>query len=217
MEPRANQDLTDQVQWPSEAAREWAIRAIEELRANPRILAVVFFGSSVRPVSSVGDLDLLVVFEGDEPELTGVPMDVDVRSYSASMVPELIVKGHDLLGWALRYGVLAYQRHAYWSDLRQEWMPKLPFPSAVVAEQRAERAGGLLRKLQAIGDEDASAEQYLSVLTHRARSFLLRRDVFPISRPELAGQLRQAGQSELAVQLELAMLRTPRAAVAGAD
>ena len=106
---------------------------------------------------------------------------------------------------------------SYWSDLRQEWIPKLPFPSAVVAEQRAERAEGLLRKLQAIGDEDASAEQYLSVLTHRARSFLLRRDVFPISRPELAGQLRQAGQSELAVQLELAMLRTPRAAVAGAD
>lgn len=206
----------DQVRWPSDAARDWAIRAIEELKANSNILAVVFFGSSVRPVSSVGDLDLLIVFEGSEPELTDVPMDVDVRCYASSILPGLIRNGHDLLGWAVRYGVVAYQRNSYWSEFRSEWMPNLPFPSPVIAEQRAERAEGLLRKLQAIGDDDATSEQYLSVLTHRARSFLLRRGVFPISRPELAGQLRQAGQSELAMQLDLALARRSRAAVARA-
>lgn len=208
--------LIGQVRWPSEAARNWAIHTIEELKAQSSILAVVFFGSSVRPVSSVGDLDLLIVFEGSVPELTAVPIDVDVRSYAASMVPELIGKGHDLLGWSIRYGVVVYERNSYWSELRRDWMPNLPFPSAVIAEQRAERAEGLLRKLQAIGDDDAAAEQYLSVLTHRARSFLLRREIFPISRPELAGQLRQAGQSELAIQLELALARRSRAVVAQA-
>ena len=205
-----------QVRWPSDAARDWAIRAIDVLRAESNTLAVVFFGSSVRPVSSVGDLDLLIVFESHEPELADVPIDVDVRSYAASMVPELIRKGHDLLGWAIRYGVVAYERNSYWSHLRRDWMPNLPFPSSAIAEERAERAEGLLRKLQAIGDDDASAEQYLSVLTHRARSFLLRRGVFPISRPELANQLRQAGQSELAMQLELALSRRSRGATARA-
>lgn len=205
-----------QVRWPSDAARDWATRAIEHLKTESNTLAVVFFGSSVRPVSSVGDLDLLIVFDGREPEFTDVPIDVDVRCYAASMVPELIRKGHDLLGWAIRYGVVAYERNSYWSDLRRDWIPNLPFPSSAIAEERAERAEGLLRKLQAIGDDDASAEQYLSVLTHRARSFLLRRGVFPISRPELAGQLRLAGQSELAMQLELALSRRSRAATARA-
>lgn len=204
----------NQVRWPSDAARDWATHAIGELKADKSTLAVVFFGSSVRPVSSVGDLDLLIVFEGSEPQLTDVPIDVDVRSYAAPMVPELVRKGHDLLGWALRHGVVAYERNLYWSELRRNWLPNLPFPSAAIAEQRAERAEGLLRKLQAIGDEDASAEQYLSVLTHRARSFLLRKGVFPISRPELAEQLRQAGQSELAMQLELALSRRSRIASA---
>lgn len=209
--------LIAHVRWPSDAARDWAIHFIDELKTHSTTLAVVFFGSSVRPVSSVGDLDLLIVFEEIEPELTGIPIDVDVRSYAASKIPELISKGHDLLGWAIRYGVVAYERNSYWSELRRDWMPKLPFPSAVVAEQRAERAEGLLRKLQAIGDDDAAAEQHLSVLTHQARSLLLRRGVFPISRPELAGQLRQAGQSELAIQLDLALARRSRGAVARAS
>lgn len=214
MNPHETPILIKTPRWPSDAARDWATRAIEGLKTHSSVLAVVFFGSSVRPVSSVGDLDLLIVFEGSEPALTDVPIDVDVRSYAATKVPELISKGHDLLGWALRYGVVAYERNFYWAELRREWMPNLPFPSAVIAEQRAERAEGLLRKLQAIGDDDAAAEQYLSVLTHRARSFLLHRGVFPISRPELAGQLRQAGQFELAIQLELALSRRLRAAVA---
>lgn len=202
-----------QVQWPSDSARVWAIRAIEGLEANPNTLAVVFFGSSVRPVYSVGDLDLLMIFEGHKPELIGVPIEVDVRSYSADLVPELISKGHDLLGWSIRYGLLVYERDSYWSDLRTEWQDKLPFPSADIADERADRAANLLSKLRAIGDDDAASEQYLSVLTHRARSFLLRRGIFPISRPELAGQLRQAGQIELATQLELALSRRSRGIV----
>lgn len=204
----------DQVRWPSDAARDWAMGVIEDLSASSKTLAVVFFGSSVRPVSSVGDLDVLIVFEGDEPELADVPIDVDVRCYADSIVPELIERGHDLLGWAIRYGVVAYERNSYWSALRKDWLPKLPFPSAEIAEERAKRAEGLLRKLQTIGDDDASAEQYLSVLTHRARTFLLRRGIFPISRPELADQLRLAGQTELARQLDLALSRRTRSGVA---
>jgi hypothetical protein len=201
-----------QVQWPSATARAWAIRAIEDLEANRNALAVVFFGSSVRPVPSVGDLDLLIIFEGHEPELVEVPIEVDVRCYSADRVPELISKGHDLLGWAIRYGLLVYERDSYWSDLKAEWQDKLPFPSADIADERADRAASLLSKLRDIGDDDAASEQYLSVLTHRARSFLLRRGVFPISRPELPGQLREAGEIELATQLELTLLTRSRRA-----
>lgn len=218
MELRTKPTPMGQVLWPSDAARLWATHVIERLSGGDAcVLAIVFFGSAVRPVPTVGDLDLLVVFEGNEPDLGNVPIDVDVRSYSAEVVPELIEKGHDLLGWAIRYGVLAHERNSYWTELCKEWTPKLPFPSADVAEKRADRAAELLKKLQTIGDEDAVAEQYLSVLTHRARSFLLRKGIFPISRPELSAQLRQSGQTELASQLELALARRAIIVVAKAS
>jgi len=191
--------------WPSEEARLWTTNSLARLCGRSDVLAVIFFGSSVRPVTRSGDLDCLIIYSKVAPPLGRVPIDVDVRCYKADSVPDLIEKGHDLLGWALRFGVLVCEEGLYWTQLREEWSAKLPFPAASVAEERAVRAERLVEKLRAVGDEDAAAEQFLSVLTHRARASLLRSGVYPISRPELPDQLRGIDETALARELELAL------------
>ncbi len=49
-------------------------------------------------------------------------------------------------------------------------------------------------------------EQRLVALTQEARAFLIRKAIFPSSRPELPGQLREVGETELAERLEAALL-----------
>src|SRR2546423_1137999 len=102
--------LAAAVRMPSESAQEWASRALGDLCADPAILAVVLFGSSVRPVERSSDLDCLVIYSGRRPVLPSAPTDVDVRYYEARDVPRLIREGHDLLGWALRLGAPVCER-----------------------------------------------------------------------------------------------------------
>jgi hypothetical protein len=199
-----NLDLTT-VRWPSAEARDWAESGLAALCANEHVLAVVAIGSSVRLPESGFDFDCLYVYRGAEPELPPAPMDVDVRGYPAEKIEALIAAGHDLLGWALRLGVLVCERERYWTRLRASWANRLPFPSPDVAEERAERAERLGANLRAVGDEDAAIEQLVAARTHRARAALLRAGVFPASRPELPEQLRSIGATGLALALEEAM------------
>jgi hypothetical protein len=193
------------VRWPSAQAQDWALRALPQLAADTEVLAVVFFGSAVRKVRRPGDLDCLIIYGRRAPLLLSVPIDVDVRSYAASQVEALIEKGHDILGWALRFGVLAHEKRRYWSHLCETWSGRLPMPSLSSALHRAERASKLSLELANMGDVEASEEQSLSSLTHRARAALLEKGVFPISRPELPNQLRSIGEQALASALEAAL------------
>jgi len=102
----------------------------------------------------------------------------------------------------------------YWETLLERWRGRLPLPDARVAEERAERAERLARALLADGDEDAALEQAVAMLTQRARARLLRRGVYPASRPELPAQLREIGAGALADTLERALGRHPSAAAA---
>jgi hypothetical protein len=58
-----------------------------------------------------------------------------------------------------------------------------------------------------VGDEDVTIDLRVSLLTHLARAVLAEAGVYPASRPELSGQLRQVGDSELADELEAALTR----------
>src|SRR5207249_10733516 len=102
----------------------------------------------------------------------------------------LIMEGQELLGWVVRFGKLICERKDYWTKLRQQWLDRMPFPSATVAEDRVKRAWRLSQELSEMGDEDAAQEQCLVALTQEARAHLIRRGVYPASRPELPGQLR---------------------------
>jgi hypothetical protein len=198
--------LDGTVRWPSDEARNWVATALAAFADDARVLAVVLFGSSVRPVEQSSDLDCLVVHRGSErPEPPRPPVDVDIRYYDADTVPPLLQEGHELLGWALRFGVPVWQRAGYWSELKRVWLSRMALPPAEAAELRAVRTERLVRELQEHGDFDAAAEQHLTLLTHRARAALLRAGSFPASRPELASQLRNVGEYRLAHELDAAL------------
>lgn len=193
------------LRWPSAAAQHWAEFVFARLCDSPDVLAVVLFGSTIRPGVDSFDFDCLYIFRGEPPVLPPAPMEVDIRSYPVDQIDRLVEGGHDLLGWSLRLGELVCERDGFWTGLRERWLPRLPFPSHEVAEARAARAERLLADLREMGDEDAAVEQLVSAATHRARAALLRANVFPASRPELPAQLRQIGLHTLADDLTAAI------------
>lgn len=187
--------------WPSEEARHWTEEFVPQLCANERVRAVVLFGSTVRDVEHASDLDVLYIHDGDAPLHRPAPLDVDVRCYAAKRVYQLVQSGHDLLGWAIRLGLLVCERESYWTHLVDYWAGKLPFPDAQVATDRAIKAELLARQLAEAGDADAAFEQTVSALTHRARAYLLARGVYPTSCPELPKQLDGVDERELSAIL----------------
>src|SRR5262249_49853015 len=154
------------------------------------ILAVVAFGAAVRTDRFTADIDLLVIYERPKPRVGGRPIDVDIRWYERSQAEKLISAGQELLGWVVRHGELICERKGYWTWIRQEWLDRMPFPSAEVADVRVGRAWNLYKELSEMGDEDAAQEQRLVALTQEARAKLIRQGVYPASRPELPDQLR---------------------------
>jgi uncharacterized protein (UPF0332 family) len=59
----------------------------------------------------------------------------------------------------------------------------------------------LASELLDIGDLDAAAEELLYSASHSARAVLLRREVFPLSRPEMIDQLNENGFARLSSTL----------------
>jgi hypothetical protein len=173
--------------------------------ADRNTLALVAIGSLVRGVTTVQDADLVYIYKSHRPEFADHPLDVDVRIYDGSEVPGLIAAGHDLLGWALRYGRLICERGQYWTRLQSQWQHGTPLPDPTIAENRASKAEAFYHELRRLGDLEAAREQLVSLLTHKAWARLLRAGIYPASRPELAIQLRSIGDKSLARKIESAL------------
>jgi len=180
--------------------------------ATPSVLAVVAIGSAVRMVNASDDVDFLLIYTSDEPPGLGPPpLDVDLLVYAAATVDEKVASGHDLLGCAIRLGVLLYEREGYWSHLTQRWANRIPLPSAERSAERAARARRLAEDLRLVGDLESAAEQHMAWLTHDARVRLIQSGIYPASRPELPGQLRQIGASAEADEMDAALADRLRA------
>lgn len=192
--------------WPSTRAKEWVENFAQTSRRQSDIWAIVIFGSIIRPqVRYSVDVDLLVIYESERPNFVLPPLDVDIRSYRQEGIESLILDGHELLCWTIRFGKVLYEKDKYWTTLCDKWKDHLPLPSAKTADKRAERARQLFEDLKVIGDEDAAQEQYITTLTQIARAYLIRSDTYPASRPELPDQLKSIGEHELAFRLEKAL------------
>ena len=187
--------------WPSGKARLWTIDAVAVARQDSAILAIVASGSAVRDVAKSDDLDLVLVYRRCPPDLPRPPIGVDLQQHKEAEVPPKLANGHDFLSWAVRFGRPLFERDRWWSRLRADWNARLSLPSATEAHKRARRAQRLHEELQTLGDHDAAAENYVSMLTHLARATLSDAGVLPRSRPELADQLRQIGEAPLADRL----------------
>ena len=187
--------------WPSGKARLWTIDAVTVARQDSAILAIVASGSAVRDVAKSDDLDLVLVYRSCPPDLPRPPIGVDLQQHKAAEVPQKLANGHDFLSWAVRFGQPLFERDQWWSRLRADWNDRLALPSAAEARKRARRAQQLHQEMQSLGDHDAATENYVSMLTHLARATLSDAGILPRSRPELADQLRQIGETPLADRL----------------
>ena len=195
-------DLADVLRWPTERSRVWTCTLLERARLDGSLLAVVAIGSAVRPNVSSADLDLIVI-RADTPPLThNAPLEIDLRDCPVAEIDAQVASGNDLLGWAVKFGKVLFQRDRYWDRLTNSWRDRLPLPSSAIAHQRATNAQRRLAKLLALGDPEASQEQAVSYLTHLARAELIQRGVYPASRPELPSQLRAIGSFQIAEWLE---------------
>ena len=195
-----SQGLT--IRWPTEASMQWTESFLDLARDDLSITAVIAIGSAVRPNAATADLDLVVISR-ERLNLTGSrPMEVDLRVYRADDVDRLIAEGHDVLGWAIKFGKVVFQRSGFWDMTLSRWKNDLPLPSPEIPRVRARETRRRFLNVLEIGDVDAALEQAISYFTHLAWADLLERGIFPASRRELPSQLRDIDSQILADSLE---------------
>ncbi len=200
------------LRWPTSDSRVWLREFLEQASTDQNVLAVVAVGSTVRGGVESDDLDLVVLCRDRKRFRNSSPIEVDLRTFAISNADVELSHGHDLLGWAVKFGAPVFDRSDTWEKLVSRWRDKLPLPDPVRARRRADTALGQLKALEEIGDDSAAVEMRLSYFTLLARAALVEASVYPASRPELPAQLRLVGNVELATLLEDAILERRRIA-----
>lgn len=187
--------------WPTLRSKLWVSEFLNSAEDDKNILSIIAVGSAVRPSVPSVDVDLIVI--SLQPSLVNrnPPIEVDLRAYSSLDVNRKIEDRHDMLIWTVRFGIVLYQRDFFWDRIVNSWRNRLPLPSVELAFTRARASYRRLSKMKHLGDEDAMMEQSLALFTHLARIALLQKGIFPASRPELPGQLREIGDADLAEPL----------------
>lgn len=194
--------------WPTNRSKEWVSSFLEKAVEDLKVVAIIAVGSAVRDNVKSADIDLVLIARDSEKILQNrPPIEVDIRIFAAEEVELKVLKGHDYLGWAVKYGAVLHEKDSFWSKLVAKLGNEVPLPSAFAARERAALAQRFARELLEMGDEDAASEQLLSLLTHLARAELIDAGVYPASRPELPFQLKEIGQAKLANLFEKALNR----------
>ncbi|MGB8380187.1 MAG: nucleotidyltransferase domain-containing protein [Dermatophilaceae bacterium] len=172
------------------------IRSLLRDEGNGQPTAVVLVGSWARGTQTepTSDLDLLVV---GSPHSRSPVGRIQVIRRSVDQFRRLALGGDDFAQWALRYGKPVKGRQA-WAVLRRELLDRAPWPNVKPKLDLAARRCRAAQDLLQMGDLDAADEETRFALSHLARALLLGAGVFPLSRPELAAQLQEIGETDLA-------------------
>ncbi len=178
------------------------VRQFGELNQSATYV-IVLIGSVARGTPVAGsDLDLLIL-DHSTPKLPKLPKlqgHVHVHATTWDDFKHRLAKGDDFAAWSVRFG-RPIVGASLWADVLKgvkgnvwpDWRQKVP---------HATRRLMLAAELRRLGDEDAAKEELLYALSHIARGLLLRERVFPLSRPELAGQVEELGYPQLAWLIE---------------
>lgn len=199
---RNDQRLDPVLRWPTQRSKDWVMSFLDFASGSSDIVAIVAVGSAVRPGVPSVDIDLLAIYQEAFNLQESAPIEVDLRTYSASEIDAKVSNGNDMLIWAIMFGKVLFQRNHFWDRFNNSWHRRLPLPSPELAVQRGAKVRRHLDTVFLAGDENATHELALSYLTHMARAELLRNQVYPASRPELATQLRSIGNFQLASSLD---------------
>lgn len=162
---------------------------LKNVRPARSIVCLVAMGSAVRDRGHRrSDLDLLIIYGGKRPVMT-LPVEVDLRMYAVDKAETQIAQGHEVLGWAMKFGIALYDPQKFWKSLRAKWRRRVPLPSASEAAGRARKSLARAREMVQVGDESATDDLVLGAATQLVRERLIQNGIFPASRPELPGQL----------------------------
>ena len=189
------------------AERRYLRRVLRSLTAAGDSGVLLLVGSAARRtrIEPSSDLDLVVLGDADLPP---APVGIQIRQTTTSEFEDRARAGDDFSQWALRFGIPLHGRRE-WGELVRRLGDGLPWPDQRVnvarAEARIADAGALLE----MGDLDAAQEQVYFAISQVARARLLEAGVFPRSRPELAGQVGQLGDSQLAEALRIESWANP--------
>jgi predicted nucleotidyltransferase len=179
----------------------WLNALLENASAISSIAAVVVMGSAVRDRGHRrSDFDLVILFKGKRPSLKP-PLEVDIRMYRIEAVEEQVKAGHEVLGWAMKFGAALYDPQNAWELLRAKLADRIPLPSAIDASERARKSLESAREMLRIGDDSAADDLILAGVTQLVRERLIESRIFPASRPELPGQLRNISPDDPLAQI----------------
>lgn len=184
------------------AYADWILRELKTAGMLDRAV-LVLIGSVARGVQTWrSDIDLLLVL-ADEGRL-GVrpPVDLHLQQESRARFLARLRAGDDYPAWALRYGRIIHDPDCWWAAQAEIEKTSGPLPDWTPKIDLARKSLRWATDLLATGDREAFEEQCLYAASHLARATLLRRGVMPLSRPELAAQLREIGETAIAASLD---------------
>jgi hypothetical protein len=163
-------------------------------------ISIILIGSVARSTqTSQSDLDLLVIGEAP-PILKRRPDRLHVQALTVARFRERLRAGDDFAAWCVRYGVPIL--------ISDSWLQVVKSPEAETWPdwhkklRHAARRLTLASTLVETDDLTAAAEEMLYSSSHTARAILLKAGVFPLSRPEIIGQLGDLGEHGLAKLLQ---------------
>lgn len=184
------------------AYADWILRELKTAGMLDRAV-LVLIGSVARGVQTRrSDIDLLLVLADEGRLAVRPPVDLHLQQESRARFLARLRARDDYPAWALRYGRIIHDPDGWWAAQAEsektsgrlpDWTPKID-----IARKSLRWAADLL----ATGDMEAFEEQCLYAASHLARATLLQRGVMPLSRPELAAQLREVGEVEVAASLD---------------
>ena len=193
--------------WPTAKARDWLVGFLERALYDANVVTVIAVGSAVRAGVDSDDLDLVVCCHDTTLLKERAPIEVDMRAKNLRDVDQDIAKGGDLLIWAVRFGKPLLDKERKWTEIVRRWIDHLPLPDPAASLERAKAVHRHMEHMREVGDDDAFNELNVSYLSHHARAALATAGIHPASRPELPGQLREVGETELASRLEAALAK----------
>jgi hypothetical protein len=170
--------------------------------------AMVLSGSTARGRRTrVSDVDYHVI-GATSLRVTDLPADIDLYADDVDRFWAKLLKGDDFAHWSVWYGCVLFDsgvlRDAATYVVEQDLWPD---PDRKLGQAR--NALDFAEQIAESSDYGAALEQPRGVLSLIARWVLLSSDVFPLARDELAGQLEQLGQVQLATDLRRSIREGP--------
>ncbi len=158
---------------------------------------MVLVGSAARGKRTWrSDTDILIIQETSSPRRAGFD-DIQLLYQDRDAFERRLETGDEFAEWALRFGEFLSGDSAWWKGLKDR-ISSYPWPDWQSKLVHLNKRLSVARKALSDADAVAAEEELLMAASHLARGILLKAGVFPLSRPELAHQLDEIQEREVA-------------------